>query len=55
MNKIKGDRLALGTNLFSDEPTLLEKYGVDYVEEELKKNSKFYYDNIILNNKNNTK
>ena len=44
---IEGDRLALGTNLFSDEPTLIEKYGVEYVNNELRKKSKFY-DNRIL-------
>ena len=46
--KIEGNRLALGTNLFSDEPTLLEKYGIEYVVEELKKTSKFYNNNILL-------
>ena len=45
--KIEGDRLALGTNLFSNEKTLIEKYGVEYVNNELRKKSKFY-DNRIL-------
>ena len=36
---IKGDRLALGTNLFSDKKTLLEQYGVNYVQKELKRRS----------------
>lgn len=36
---IKGDRLALGTNLFSDKKTLLEKYGINYVQRELKRRS----------------
>ena len=44
---ISGNRLGLGTNLFSDEKTLLEKYGVQYVNEELKKVSR-YYNNTIL-------
>ena len=44
---IKGNKLGLGTNLFSDEKTLLEKYGVQYVNEELKKVSR-YYNNTIL-------
>ena len=44
---ISGNRLALGTNLFSDEKTLIEKYGVQYVNEELKKISR-YYNNTIL-------
>ena len=44
---IEGDRLGLGTNLFSNEKTLVEKLGYDYFEEELKKKS-LYYKNIIL-------
>lgn len=44
---ISGNRLGLGINLFSDEKTLLEKYGVQYVNEELKKVSR-YYNNTIL-------
>ena len=45
--KIEGNRLALGTNLFSDEQTLLEKYGVEYINDELKKTSKFYDRHIL--------
>lgn len=37
--KIQGDRLGLGTNLFSKEETLTEKYGKDYEKEELEKKS----------------
>lgn len=44
---IDGNRLALGTNLFSNEQTLIEKYGLEYVNNELMKTSK-YYDNHIL-------
>ncbi len=44
---IEGNRLGLGTNLFSDELTLLEKYDISYVNTELAKKS-FYYDNVIL-------
>lgn len=40
--KIDGDRLALGTNLFSDQKTLLEQYGYDTVSEELQKRSEFF-------------
>ena len=36
--KIEGDRLGLGTNLFSDH-TLIERDGLDYVNEELQKAS----------------
>jgi len=46
--QIEGDKLALGTNLFSNEQTLIEKYGVEYVDNELKKNSKFYDNNILV-------
>ena len=46
--KISGNRLALGTNLFSDEKTLIEKYGVQYVNEELKKISRYYNNNILV-------
>ena len=45
---IEGDKLALGTNLFSEEETLVEKYGVEYVNEELKKNSRFYDSSILV-------
>lgn len=37
---IEGNRLGLGTNLFSDEYTLSELYGRDRVESELRKKSK---------------
>jgi len=39
---IEGDRLGLGTNLFSTEKTLTEIYGFDTVERELSKRSEFY-------------
>ena len=39
---IEGERLGLGTNLFSSEETLTEKYGYDKLEEELSKASDFY-------------
>lgn len=37
--KIEGNRLGLGTNLFSSRPTILEEYGIDYVVEEVQKDS----------------
>ena len=40
--EIEGDRLGLGTNLFSEKPTLAEEFGFDYVDYELQKNSDFY-------------
>ena len=46
--QIEGERLGLGTNLFSDEETLCEKYGYEKLFEELQKESHFY-DRVILN------
>ena len=40
--KIDGDRLGLGTNLFSDKETLMARYDLNYLSEELFKNSPFY-------------
>lgn len=40
--EIKGDRLGLGTNLFSEKSTLLEMYEYDYIYNELLKNSEYY-------------
>ena len=47
--KIDGERLGLGTNLFSEEQTLAEKYGVEYVRKELDKKSKFYNNKLLYN------
>ncbi len=46
--KIEGNRLALGTNLFSDEKTLLEQYGTEELNAELDKRSIFYNDKFLL-------
>ena len=54
---IKGNRLGLGTNLFSSENTLLEKYGFEEVSIEMDKKSNFMieladidiYDEDLLN------
>ena len=45
---ISGNRLALGTNLFSDEKTLIEKYGIEFVNDELKKISRYYNNTILI-------
>lgn len=37
--KIEGNRLGLGTNLFSSRPTLLEEFGKNYLVEEMQKES----------------
>jgi phosphoglycerol transferase len=39
---IEGDRLGLGTNLYSAKPTLYEELGKDYFDKEIMKNSSFY-------------
>ena len=39
---IKGNRLGLGTNLFSSLPTITEKYGYDAVEEAFAQSSDYY-------------
>lgn len=46
--KIKGDRLGIGTNLFSNKPTVFEEYGVDKTNEELDKKSDFMNENILM-------
>ena len=45
--KIKGERLGLGTNLFSDRRTLLEEYGYQYLYQELRKKSHFYNKKLL--------
>lgn len=44
---VEGDRLGLGTNLYSDKPTLLEQYGFEKVNEELQKRSNFYEEHRV--------
>lgn len=44
---IDGNRLGLGTNLFSKRQTLAEEIGLDKLDDELSKNSK-YYNNRLL-------
>ncbi|WP_139124938.1 LTA synthase family protein [Enterococcus rivorum] len=45
--EIKDNRLGIGTNLFSSKKTVIEKYSVEAVREELAKQSKFYTDTIL--------
>jgi len=40
--EIEGDRLGLGTNLYSDTPTLAEEMGFEDLNEELAKSSEYY-------------
>lgn len=46
--EISGERLALGTNLFSDRKTLTEQYGYEYLVGELQKQSDFYDEELLL-------
>jgi phosphoglycerol transferase len=45
--QIEGDRLALGTNLFSDKLTLTEEYGFEMLDKELQKKSEFYNEEFL--------
>lgn len=45
--KIEGNRLGLGTNLFSNKKTLAEELTLANLDQELAKNSKFYDNNIL--------
>ena len=45
--EIEGNRLGLGTNLYSGIPTLTELLGYDYYNKELKKTSNFYNKHIL--------
>lgn len=40
--KIDGERLGLGTNLFSDRKTIFEEFGFEYVNEEFRKKTTLY-------------
>lgn len=44
---IEGDRLGLGTNLFSNKQTLAEELGYENFSDELSRNSHFYNQNIL--------
>ena len=47
---IDGDRLGLGTNLFSDVPTYGEHMGFDIFDNELKKTSSYYTNHFFFGN-----
>jgi len=44
---IEGERLGLGTNLFSDTATLTERFGFEALDAELQKRSAFYNETIL--------
>lgn len=45
--KIKGERLGIGTNLYSDKKTVMEEMGKEKFMEEISKNSVYYNENIV--------
>lgn len=45
---IEGDRLGLGTNLFSSTPTLWEELGSEVYDRELNKSTNFYFENFFF-------
>lgn len=45
--KIDGERLGIGTNLFSGKPTLYEEYGVDKVNDDLERGSDLFNEKIL--------
>lgn len=47
--QIEGDRLGLGTNLFSSLLTLTEQYGFQYLDTELQKQSQYYNQKLLAN------
>lgn len=50
---IDGEKLGLGTNLFSNEETLLEKYSLEYINNELSKTDLFYQNELLQSQKKN--
>lgn len=46
--KIDGDRLGLGTNLFSDKKTLTEEFGFEKLDAELQLRSEFYNEHLLM-------
>jgi len=45
--EIEGERLGLGTNVFSNQPTLSEQYGYSWLESELGRYSYYYEDHFV--------
>lgn len=45
--QIEGERLGLGTNLFSGKQTLIEELGYEYVNNEIRKKSTFYNEALL--------
>lgn len=49
--EIEGNRLGIGTNMFSGEQTLVERDGISVVNSELSERSQFYNNNILVKRK----
>jgi phosphoglycerol transferase len=50
--EMDGNRLGLGTNMFSEKETLMEELGTDYFINEIAKKSSFYDDSILYSEDN---
>ena len=48
---IDGDRLGIGTNLFSDKETVAEEIGIDKLNDEISHKSEYYNQNIVMDEK----
>lgn len=46
--KIQGDRLGLGVNLFSEQKTVAEEIGLERLDQELRKQSKYFKEKICM-------
>ena len=46
--EIEGERLGLGTNLFSGKPTLVEEMGIEAFDAEMTKTSDYYTKNFFF-------
>ena len=51
--EIEGDRLGLGTNLFSDRDTILDEFGQEEVISQLNMKSEFYDNELLYGNTQN--
>ena len=45
--EIEGNRLGVGTNLFSGEKTIVEEHGLEFINKEFEKKSEFYNKEIF--------
>ena len=50
--QFEGDKLGLGTNLFSDKKTLIEEEGLESLQDGLERNSNYFNDKFISEKRN---